>query len=135
MTIFKPSSLNLLCWRCSCQTTILLSYHVYKIFAMVKVLRISARAKRKNSVSLKWRIQQFDGLETEVKLFCIPFSMTPSDVPTDRQLEVIDLQCDSYLNEKLAYVGLEIYKYLLHGYPKLKNLAVKVFCIIGTIYL
>ena len=39
MTIYRPSSLNLHCGRGSCEATILLIFHVYKIFAMLQVLR------------------------------------------------------------------------------------------------
>ena len=71
------------------------------------------------------RFQVFDELETEFKIFCSPFSVTPSELRTDMQLEIIDLQCDSTLKEKFASVGLEIFMYLFPGYLKLRDLAAK----------
>ena len=43
------------------------------------------------------------------KIFCSSFSMTTSDVLTDMQLQIIDLQGDSNLKEKFSSVGLKIY--------------------------
>ena len=49
--------------------------------------------------------------------------MTPSDVSTDVQLDIIDLQCDSNLKERFVSVDLEVY--LFSGYPKLRDQAAK----------
>ena len=83
----------------------------------------------------EWHFLVFDEFETEFKIICSPLSVTPSHVPTDMQLETIDLQCDSNLKEKLASVGLKIYKYLLPGYPKLRDLAAKILLKFSTTYL
>ena len=42
-----------------------------------------------------WRLQVFDQHETEFKISCSQCSEKPSNVPTDMQLHVIDLLCDS----------------------------------------
>ena len=81
------------------------------------------------------RFQVFSELEQEFKIFCSPFTVTSSDVPTELQMEIIDLQCDSNLKEKFTIVGLDIYKYLFPGYPKLRDLAAKILCMFGTTYL
>ena len=81
------------------------------------------------------RFQVFSELEQEFKIFCSPFTVSSSDVPTELQMEIIDLQCDSNLKEKFTIVGLDIYKYLFPGYPKLRDLPAKILCMFGTTYL
>ena len=83
----------------------------------------------------EWCLQVFDELETEFKIFCSPFSMTTPDVPTDMQLRMIDLQCDSNFKETLASDDLKIYKYQFSDYLKLIYQVVKFFCMFGTTYL
>ena len=48
------------------------------------------------------RFQVFSELEQEFKIFCSPFTVTSFDVPTELQMEIIDLQCDSNLKEKFT---------------------------------
>lgn len=82
------------------------------------------------------RFQVFSELETEFAVFQSPFTVKASDVPSDMQLEIIDLQCDVELKNKFADVGLEtFYQYLLPGYSKLTTLAAKILCMFGTTYL
>ena len=54
--------------------------------------------------------------------------MSLSDVPTDMQLKIIDLQFDSNMNEKFASFDLEVQKYLFSGCPKLRDLAANILC-------
>ena len=71
-----------------------------------------------------------------MQFFRPPFTVKPSDMPADIQLEIIDLQCDTNMKEKFASVGLDtFYQYLLPGYPKLTSLAAKVLSMLGTTYL
>lgn len=82
------------------------------------------------------RFQDFIKLEKEFAFFRSPFTVNASDMPTDIQLEIIDLQCDSGMKQKFASVGLDtFYQYLLPGYPKLTTLAAKVLSMFGTTYL
>ena len=82
------------------------------------------------------RFQVFSELETEFTVFRSPFTVKASDVPSDMQLEIIDLQCDVELKDKFASLGLETFsQHLLPDYPKLTALAAKVLCMFGTTYL
>ena len=82
------------------------------------------------------RLQVFSELEKEFAVYRPPFTLKPSGMPDDIQLEIIDLQCDTNMKEKFASVGLDIfYQYLLPGYPKLTSLAAKVLSMLGTTYL
>ena len=58
--------------------------------------------------------------------------MIISDVPTDVQLEIIDLKCDSNLREGSASDGLKIAMYLFPGYLKVIDLDGKILCMFGT---
>ena len=65
------------------------------------------------------RFQVFSELEKEFAVFRSPFTVKPSDMPADIQLEIIDLQCATNMKEKLVSVGLDTFdQYLLRGYPK-----------------
>ena len=80
------------------------------------------------------RFQVFSELGRSV--FRSPFTVKPSDMPADIQLEIIDLQCATNMKEKLVSVGLDTFdQYLLPGYPKLSSLAAKVLSMLGTTYL
>jgi len=84
----------------------------------------------------KQRFQIFGQLETDFQVFCSPFTVSPSDLPVDWQLEIIDLQCDSDLKTKFALANLDtFYQYLIPGYPKVTALAAEVLCMFGTTYL
>jgi len=84
----------------------------------------------------KQRFQIFGQLEMDFQLFCSPFTVSPSDLHVDLQLEIIDLQCNSDLKTKFALVSLDtFYQYLFPGYPKVTPLATKVLCMFGMTYL
>ena len=46
---------------------------------------------------------------TKKKLFAVPFTVMPSTVPENIQIEIIDLQCDSNLREKFSSVRGDIF--------------------------
>ncbi|XP_070408444.1 general transcription factor II-I repeat domain-containing protein 2 [Nothobranchius furzeri] len=82
------------------------------------------------------RFQIFDELEKDFRIFCSPFTVNPSDLPTSIQLEIIDLQCDSDLKGTFVTAGLDtFYQNLLPGYPNLTALAAKLLSMFGTTYL
>jgi len=84
----------------------------------------------------KQRFQIFGQLKTNFQVFRSPFTVNPSDLPVDWQLEIIDLQCDSDLKTKFVLASLDtFYQYLLPAYPKVTSLATKVLCMFGTTYL
>jgi len=81
----------------------------------------------------KQRFQIFGRLKTDFQVFCSPFTINPSDLPVDWQLEIIDLQCDSDLKTKFALASLDtFYQYLFPGYPEVTSLPTKVLCMFGT---
>jgi len=64
----------------------------------------------------KQQFQIFGRLKTDFQVFCSPFTINPSDLPVDWQLEIIDLQCDSDLKTKFAFASLHtFYQYLYPG--------------------
>ena len=82
------------------------------------------------------RFQVFSELENKFGFFRSPFTVKPADMPSDIQLELIDLQCDSGMKDKFGSVGLDkFYQYLVPGYPKLTAMAAKVLSMFGTTYL
>ena len=84
----------------------------------------------------KQRFQIFGRLKTDFQVFCSPFTINPSDLPVDWQLEIIDLQCDSDLKTKFALASLDtFYQYLFPGYPEVTSLPTNVLCMFGTTYL
>ena len=58
--------------------------------------------------TFEWSSQVFDEPTTEFKIFCSPLFVTPSAVPTDIQLEMIDLQCCSNIKEMFDSADLEM---------------------------
>ena len=86
----------------------------------------------------KQRFQIFGKLKTDFQVFCSPFTVNPSDLPVDLQLEIIALQCDSDFKTKFALARLDtFYQYLFPGYPKVTSLATNVLCmlLLGKTYL
>ena len=84
------------------------------------------------------RFQIFGELEKDFKVFSSPFTANASDLPSNIQLEIIEVQCDSNLKTKFddAKTGLNtFYKYLVPRFPNLTALAAKVLCMFGTTYL
>lgn len=53
--------------------------------------------------------QIFGELEKDFKVFCLPFTVIPSDLPINIQLEIIDLQCDSDLKGKFSTAGFDTF--------------------------
>ena len=84
------------------------------------------------------RFQIFGELEKEFKVFSSPFTAKASDLPSNIQLEIIELQCDLTLKSRFdePKTGLDtFYKYLVPRFPNLTALAAKVLCMFGTTYL
>ena len=82
------------------------------------------------------RFQVFTELENTFAFFRSPFTVKPSEMPADIQLELIDLQCDTAMKDTFASVGLDtFYQYLVPQYPKLTAMAAKVLSMFGTTYL
>ena len=62
------------------------------------------------------RFQIFSELEKGFKVFCLPFIVNPFNVPFNIQLDVIDFECDSDLNDKFVPADLDtFYQNLLPG--------------------
>jgi len=84
----------------------------------------------------KQRFLIFGQQKTDFQVFCWLFTVNPSDLPVDLQVEIIDLQWDSDLKTKFALASSDtFYQYLFPGYPKVTLLATKVLCMFGTTYL
>ena len=66
---------------------------------MLEVLRTWASSKKKFPLCFNNSCDTFKYMN-KFKIFCSTFSVTSFDVPTDMQLEIIDLMCDSIFKEK-----------------------------------
>ena len=129
----REFKLNLSLWR-----------HNFPVMTLLFPCLKSVRAKGLNSdlnqykdkmtdllQGFKQRFQIFGKLKTDFQVFCSPFTVNPSDLPVDLQLEIIALQCDSDFNTKFALVRLDtFYQYLFPGYPKVTSLATNVLCML-----
>lgn len=77
--------------------------------------------------------------EMEFPIFNNPFNFEASQAPVHLQMELIDLQSDSILNEKFKEVNaLTFYtQYFksLDSYPELKKHAARILCMFGSTYL
>jgi len=66
-------------------------------------------------------------------LFSEPFSIHFENVRQDLQLELINLQCNSYLKRKFETVGIpEMFKYLGNNYPKLQKHFSNILSMFGS---
>jgi len=84
----------------------------------------------------KQRFLIFGQQKMDFQVFCWLFTVNPSDLPVDLQVEIIDLQCDSDLKTKFALARSDtFYQYLFPGYSKVTLLATKVLCVFGATYL
>ena len=82
------------------------------------------------------RFSDLDKIEGEVLLFQIPFSCNPSDMPSELQLDLINLQASGLLKEKHREGKLlELYRCLPNDkFLKLKKFASGLVSMLGTTY-
>ncbi|CAB3252765.1 unnamed protein product [Arctia plantaginis] len=76
--------------------------------------------------------------EMELPIFNNPFTFEVSQAPVHLQMELIDLQSDSILNEKIKEVNVKFYtQYFknLNNYPEIKKHAARILCMFGSTYL
>ena len=72
----------------------------------------------------------------EIRLFQNPFDCNVTEIPSQFQMEIIDLQANDQIKDKYKEGNLgEFYKYLdAKEFPNLKQLACKCICNFGTAY-
>ena len=81
------------------------------------------------------RFADFKLLEDKFSLFSPIFSINVDLVPNNMQMEVIEIQCDSYLKAKFNEVGvLEFYKCLIARFQNTRRLAYDIFSMFGSTY-
>lgn len=71
------------------------------------------------------RFQVFSELENKFGFFRSPFTVKPSDMPADIQLELIDLQCT--LKNKFGSVGLDTFYQYRARLPQINSHGCKDF--------
>ncbi|XP_058536823.1 general transcription factor II-I repeat domain-containing protein 2B isoform X2 [Ochotona princeps] len=87
-------------------------------------------------VEFQTRLADFKLHEGELTLFSSPFSIKVDCVREDLQMEVIDLQCNTFLKAKYDKVGVpEFYKYLWSSYPKLRSHSARILSMFGSTYI
>ncbi|PNF40384.1 hypothetical protein B7P43_G01590, partial [Cryptotermes secundus] len=83
------------------------------------------------------RFADFDASAQEISLFQNPFDCDAADVPSQIQMEIIELQENYHIKDKYKEGNLiEFYKFLnSEQFPNLKKFACKFISIFGTTYL
>ena len=85
---------------------------------------------------LERRFQVFRQLQNKFTFHTSPFTVNANDLSADIQLVLIDLKCDSILEQKFVSVCLDTFhQYLLQRYPRLITQAGMVLSMFGTTYL
>ncbi|XP_045442552.1 general transcription factor II-I repeat domain-containing protein 2-like [Pipistrellus kuhlii] len=82
------------------------------------------------------RFADFKFLEDKFSLFSSVFSINIDLVPSEMQMEVIEIQCDSNLKAKFSEVGVpEFYKYLPARFENTRKFAYEIISMFGSTYL
>jgi hypothetical protein len=83
------------------------------------------------------RFQDFKNIENDLSLISSPFSFDVNKAPLETQLELIDMQCDLVLSEKIKSVSLPRFYASLSdsAFPNLKTRAKKMFVLFGSTYI
>ncbi|XP_060929426.1 general transcription factor II-I repeat domain-containing protein 2-like [Limanda limanda] len=82
-------------------------------------------------------VQDFQTVESEMHMISSPFTCSVYNVPSDVQLELIDLQCDSRLAWLFKSVSLlKFYSSLKEeNFPRMRRRAQKMFVLFGSTYI
>lgn len=83
------------------------------------------------------RFQDFRSSEDAITLFAQPFSVQADTAPEELQMQLIELQCDSWLKQKFDKVPLnEFYKFASSKkYPGIRKHAQKMLSLFGSTYI
>ncbi|XP_059048227.1 general transcription factor II-I repeat domain-containing protein 2B-like [Achroia grisella] len=82
------------------------------------------------------RFPDFRRDEKYLNLFARPFSVSVEEVPEEFQMELIELQCNSTLKNKIDVDLLDFYsKYVsIRDFPKIRDHALKTISLFGSTY-
>jgi len=82
------------------------------------------------------RFAEFKTLEPAFALFSTPFAIEVGTVSEEFQLELVELQCDTILNQTYADVGIpEFYKYVpREKFPTLVAASARIIAMFGSTY-
>lgn len=84
------------------------------------------------------RFEDFKLNKKMMKLFCAPFSVNVEDYPGNLQMELIEFQCNSDLQEKFKNCGLlEFYSLYVEGdkFPEIRSHALFTASLFGSTYI
>jgi 17beta-estradiol 17-dehydrogenase/3beta-hydroxysteroid 3-dehydrogenase/mitotic-spindle organizing protein 1 len=75
-------------------------------------------------------------MEPEFMLFAIPLKADTEKAPENLQMELINLQCDTNLNQKLSETKLQdFYSYLPKEiFPLLRSFGLRMIAMLGSTY-
>ena len=77
-------------------------------------------------------------LEPDFDIFTSPFAVDVRSASADVQLELIDLQCDSFIKERFRMANdiIQFYSFIPRdGFPRLHAKAAAIMCMFGSTYL
>jgi 17beta-estradiol 17-dehydrogenase/3beta-hydroxysteroid 3-dehydrogenase/mitotic-spindle organizing protein 1 len=82
------------------------------------------------------RFQDFKIMESEFMLLAFPFKADIEKAPENLQMELINLQCDTNLNQKFSETKLQDFYFYLPKYifPLLRYFGLRMIAIFGSTY-
>ena len=84
------------------------------------------------------RFEELNALRPELKVFMTPFSVRPEQAPSNLQVELIKLQCDSILSDRYYHYNgdlIAFYKGVSQQeFPRIHALALRLVAMFGTTY-
>ena len=87
------------------------------------------------SKSFEDRFADFHRIKNEIRLFENPFTVDVSTAPGDLQLELIELQCQTPLQDLFREKSLPDFYAALDSYPNLRNLGMKMTTAFASTYI
>lgn len=78
-------------------------------------------------------------LKPSLKVFMTPFSARPEDAPSNLQVELIKIQCDSILKDRYYHFNGDLISFnkgiAQQEFPRIHALALKCFAMFGTTFI
>jgi len=135
----KAFKLKLVLWENQLRNENLMHFQTCKMYKSSLDENASYEKYAEKILSLRTefetRFADFNSLEDKFFLFSSISSINIESVPSDMQMEVIDIQCDSNLKAKFLEVGAsEFYKYLPARFENTRKFARKIFSMFGSTY-
>jgi len=84
------------------------------------------------------RFEELNALRPELKVFMTQFSVRPEQAPSNLQVELIKLQCDSILSDRYYHYNDDLIAFYeevsQQEFPRIHALALRLVALFGTTY-